>query len=170
MSANPTSYLSPKLEARKFQEKGGYGVFAIAPVACGELLTVWSGVVIPEDGLSAISTERSTHGIQVEEGFFLVPIGELEPADMFNHSCTPNAGLSGQITLVAMRDIAAGEEICFDYATSDSNDYDVFDCHCGAPGCRGKVTGSDWALPELQKRYKGYFTPYLQRRIDRLNG
>jgi hypothetical protein len=31
------------------------------------------------------------------------------------------------------------------------------------------VTGSDWALPELQKRYKGYFSPYLQRRIDRIH-
>jgi hypothetical protein len=28
------------------------------------------------------------------------------------------------------------------------------------------VSGDDWKLPELQKRYEGHFSPYIQRRID----
>jgi hypothetical protein len=51
---------------------------------------------------------------------------------------------------------------------SDSSDYDEFECHCGTDHCRKMITGNDWKLPELQRRYKGFFSPYLQRRIDRL--
>ena len=169
MSDNPSfSYLSPKLEARTCDEKGGYGVFARETIAAGEVLTVWGGVIVTQEGLSAIPEDKATHGIQVEENVYLIPMGEHEPADMFNHSCNPNAGLNGQISLVALRPIAAEEEICFDYAMSDSSDYDEFICACGAPDCRKKVTGSDWKLADLQQRYDGNFSPYLQRRIKQM--
>jgi hypothetical protein len=103
--------------------------------------------------------------LQVEDRHFLVPrpIGE---GDYVNHSCNPNAGLSGQIGLVAMRDIKIGEEVCFDYAMCDTMPYDEFDCGCGSANCRGHVSGNDWQKPELQKRYAGFFSPHVQRRID----
>jgi hypothetical protein len=105
--------------------------------------------------------------IQVEDRLFLVPrpIGE---GDYVNHSCNPNAGLSGQIGLVAMRDIKIGEEVCFDYAMSDTMPYDEFECGCGSANCRGHVGGNDWQKPELQKRYAGFFSPHVQRKIDAL--
>jgi len=87
---------------------------------------------------------------------------------MLNHSCEPSCGLVGATLLVAMRDIAVGEELTFDYATCDSSDYDEFECLCGEPTCRGIVTGLDWTKPELQERYAGWFSPYLQRRIASL--
>lgn len=61
------------------------------------------------------------------------------------------------------------EEVCFDYAMSDGSPYDEFDCTCGAADCRRRVTGNDWCRPELQQRYAGYFSPYLQRRIEQLH-
>jgi hypothetical protein len=67
--------------------------------------------------------------------------------------------------VVAMRDIAIGEELCFDYAMSDGGDYDEFECLCGSLECRGVVTGRDWQLPELQLRYAGWFSPYLAQKI-----
>ena len=70
------------------------------------------------------------------------------------------------MALVAIRPIAKGEEICYDYAMSDGSRYDEFCCSCGSSECRGRVTGNDWSLPELQVKYAGYFSPYLQRRID----
>ncbi len=105
--------------------------------------------------------------LQVEDGAYLLTEQE-GPADWVNHCCEPNAGMRGTLTLVAMRDIQAGEEICFDYAMTDGSDYDEFDCGCGAVFCRGRVTGNDWQLPELWERYAGYFSPYLSRRIDSL--
>ena len=69
-----------------------------------------------------------------------------------------------------LRDIAPDEEICIDYAMCDGSPYDEFECHCGRPNCRGRVTGNDWQLPALQSRYAGYFIPYLQRRITKMVG
>jgi uncharacterized protein len=164
----PHSYLSPKLEGRNYPEKGGYGVFAREAVSKGEVLTVWGGFIVSGSQLSNYSEYVQTHGIQVEEDCFFLPLNGDDPADYFNHSCSPNAGLSGQICLVAMRDIQPEEEVCFDYAMSDSNSYDEFDCSCGTLDCRGRICADDWKRPELQERYQGYFTPYLQRRIDAL--
>ncbi len=55
-----------------------------------------------------------------------------------------------------------------DYAMCDGSPYDEFDCECGSPLCRGRVTGEDWRNPELWQRYAGHFSPYLARRIDAL--
>ena len=167
MTEQLTSYLSPKLETRPLPKKGFFGVYACEALTAGELLAMWSGVVYSFEGLNTLQPIVISRSVQVEDDLFLVPIKHGEPADFFNHSCNPNAGLSGQIGVVAMRDIAAGEEICYDYAMSDGSTYDEFECHCGEPTCRQRVTGDDWRLPDLQERYRGYFSPYLQRRIDR---
>jgi hypothetical protein len=167
MSKAPTSsYTSSKLQLKACPEKGGFGLFAIQPIQAGEVLCVWGGEVVSEEELDQQSYEKVHHGIQIEEKIYLLPLVVGDPADYVNHSCDPNAGLNGQITLVAMRDIADGDEICFDYAMSDSTPYDEFECHCGSPKCRRFISGNDWKNPELQRKYKGYFMPYIQRRID----
>ncbi len=85
---------------------------------------------------------------------------------MINHSCDPNVGFRGNVIYVALRDIAAGEELFHDYAMERSDDY-TLDCRCGSRLCRGKVTGDDWKLPELQRRYGDYFSIYLRRKFQR---
>ncbi len=169
MAKTKNSYLSPKITLCPKPEKGGYGLLAGQAIPAGELLAVWGGRIITREELSQLGDILQRHSIQVEEDLFQVNDVEDELSDYVNHSCDPNAGLSGQIALVARRDIAAGEEICFDYAMSDGSPYDEFECHCGARNCRKIITGNDWKNPELWERYQGYFSPYLQRRIDRLN-
>ncbi len=161
------SYASPKLEARQHPEKGGWGVYAREWVRAGELLTVWSGEVVSGDQLPRLATAGYTYSVQVEEDLYLVTMRPPETADLVNHCCDPNAGLSGQLALVALRDIAPDEEICFDYATSDGSPYDEFECACGTIHCRGRVSGNDWLRPELWRRYGQHFSPYLLRRIER---
>jgi hypothetical protein len=167
-STRPAAFLSPKLEARPHRHKGGFGVFAKSLIHAEEVLVVWGGDVVLAEKFVELPAYVQQHSLQVEENLYLVPNGVDEPADFVNHSCEPNAGMRGQIVIVALRDIEAGEEICYDYATSDGGPYDEFDCACGAPSCRGKITGQDWKRPELWERYAGHFSPYLQRRIDRL--
>ena len=162
------SYFSPKLEVKPLPEKGGWGVFARQPIGAGEIITIWGGRIISGEQFAEVPPENQHSIVQIEENFYSVTIGDLEPPDFMNHSCNANVGLSGQIVLVAMRPIAAGEEACFDYAMTDSAPYDEFDCACGAPDCRGRVTHHDWQRPELWERYDGFFSIYLQRRIDRL--
>lgn len=164
----PVSYLSPKLVARANLEKGGMGVFAREPVFAGELLVVWSGELFTSATLATLPSLRRQRSIQIEEDLYMVPTRIGESADFVNHSCNPNAGIEGQIGLRAMRDIAVGEEICYDYAMSDGSPYDEFVCGCGTLNCRQRITGEDWRQPELQARYAGWFSPYLQRRIHQL--
>lgn len=163
MSDHPYSYRSPKLETRATSH--GLGNFARETVYKGELLAIWGGQVLKKDAFMQQTEYMRNISIQVGDDLFLVPI-KLEDADYFNHSCDPNAGLNGQHTLIAMREIMPGEEICFDYAMCDSVPYDEFECECGAANCRGKVTGNDWKITALWERYDGYFSPYLQRKID----
>lgn len=159
-------YLSPKVEPFAFPDKGGFGVRAVSFIPAGELIVFWGGDIVTGEQLATLPLDRQIHGIQVHDNLFQVPSGDAQPGDYVNHSCEPNVGLNSPISLVAMRDIQPGEEICFDYAMSDSTPYDDFDCACGTPSCRIRFTGDDWRLPALQARYRGYFSPYLQRRID----
>lgn len=159
------SYLSPKLVGRDSHKGGGHAVFAQEAVPQGELLVVWGGVVLTAAQLDPVAGDLAYLGVQVEEDLYLWP-PTAGPADWVNHSCAPNAGISGQMVLVAMRDIAVGEEICFDYAMTDGSPYDEFECLCGAPTCRSRITGNDWQLPALQEAYRGYFSLYLVRRMN----
>ena len=166
MNTPPSSHLSPKCEGRYKPASNMNGVFAIAPVKKGELIAVFGGVVCDGEAFEQWPEYNRMVSIQVEENLYLIP-DKISGGDYFNHSCNPNAGLQGQIALTAMRDIHPGEEVCFDYAMSDCSDYDEFECQCGAPNCRRRVTGNDWQLRELQIKYAGFFAPHIQRRIDR---
>lgn len=167
MPKQPSSFLSSKLEGRPKADGSGNGIFALKPIKQGELVAVFGGVVYEWDTFIHLPDRERSLCIQVEDRHFLVPrpIGE---GDYVNHSCNPNAGLSGQIALVAMRDIRPGEEVCYDYAMSDTMPYDEFDCGCAQPDCRKKISGNDWQKSELQKKYAGFFAPHVQHKIDHL--
>ena len=72
-------------------------------------------------------------------------------------------------TVGARRDIAAGEELTLDYALFSSAPEWRMECHCGSALCRRVVTGNDWRLPELQERYAGHFSPFINVRIAKLH-
>ena len=163
-----THFVSAKLTRKIRANKGGYGIFANRTIAAGELLVVWGGDIVTGEELVELPALMRRHSIQVEENLYMVSQELPEVGDFINHSCSPNAGLSGQLTLVAIRTINSGQEVCYDYAMSDGSAYDEFQCSCGSQQCRGAITGSDWALPDLQARYFGFFSPYLQRRIDEM--
>ena len=69
----------------------------------------------------------------------------------FNHCCDPNCETEqdekGRIFISALRDVAAGEELTYEYNLYDSDD-DSQDCYCGVPNCR-KTMFSD---QELKRR------------------
>ena len=166
MTGSNYSYLSPKLESRPHPQKGDCGVFCCEPIARDEIVALWGGKILASAEIDHDMPNFTQQVLQIEDEFYLLT-PSMEPADCFNHSCEPNLGLSGQIGLIAMRDISVGEEVCLDYAMCDGSNYDEFDCTCGAPNCRGRITGDDWKRPELWARYDGYFSPYLARRIAR---
>jgi SET domain-containing protein len=161
------SYISPK--ARKGEPSGiaGRGLVAVAPIAKDEVVAIKGGHIVDTDTLHALSDELQNSEIQIADGLHLVALSEdeYEPVMLFiNHSCDPNVGFAGNVVLVAMRDVTAGEELTTDYALFDSSD-EVMECRCGAPQCRKIIRGQDWQLPELHARYSGYFSRYLENRI-----
>ncbi len=104
--------------------------------------------------------------VQIHEDFYLGPkaLEELDDTEFFNHSCSPNAGVKGQMLLIARRDIQRGEEICFNYETTDTKGIN-FLCRCGSANCRKTITGAAWKDPAFQKEHEGFFSWYLQEKI-----
>jgi uncharacterized protein len=158
------SWLSPLAATRAAGAKGR-GVFAVAAIPAGTTVAGFGGHVVSRAELDDLDHEVQIHALQIDDDLFLASSLSFDDADYVNHSCEPNAGLLGNVIVVAMTDIAPGEEICFDYAMCDSDDYDEFVCECRTPSCRGLVTGADWKRPELQARYAGSFSSYLEQRI-----
>ena len=163
-----TAYLTDKCEVQNRDVTGGKAVFARDAIELGELVAVWSGRIVSAEELDELPEDIRRHTVQVEERLYLASHGPDEGPDFINHSCDPNTGLEGQIALVALQRILPGEEVTIDYAMCDGSPYDEFDCACGSPICRGRVTGDDWRNPVLWERYAGHFSPYLERRIKAL--
>jgi hypothetical protein len=147
----------------------GMGSFAAEPIAAGETVAAFGGYVMTGAELEHLDDDQRSRSIQIDEDLYMAPSVSPEPGDFVNHSCEPSCGLRGSVMVVAMRDIAVGEELTFDYAMCDSSPYDEFVCECAAPTCRRLITGGDWQDSELQTRYQGWFSPYLAERIEKLS-
>jgi SET domain-containing protein len=141
------SYLSPKCETRQESKIHRYGVFAKQSIQKSELIAVWGGYIVTAEALVALPKEiiETDYQLQIYPGIYLSPktVDDLGDADMVNHSCDANAGIKGQNILVARRTIQAGEEICFDYETTDTQGLN-FVCMCHTPKCRVLINGEAW--------------------------
>ena len=164
----PLSYLSPKTAVQE-SAIHGRGLFAIAAFARHEIVAIKGGHIITRAMLRELEPHLGAAEIQIGDDLFICPVTEEEREGSMifsNHSCEPNIGVRGQITFVAMRDIAAGEELTHDWAMTDDDDSSTA-CRCGTVICRGTITGKDWQMAELQERYRGYFSSYLEQKIGR---
>jgi len=165
------SYHSPKTQVRE-SKIHGRGLFAIADIAQNEIVAVKGGHIVDGKTLrKEITPLLGPVEIQIDDDLFIAPVAkeERELSMLYsNHSCDPNLGVRGEITFVAMREIRAGEELTHDWAMTDDDAYSL-ECNCGAPACRKTLTGKDWQRPDLQKRYAGYFSAYLDRKIALLD-
>jgi hypothetical protein len=143
---------------------GGKGVFATKPIAKGTRLFGDDDWADEEErkSFSALSLQqfeelkpslrtvflRYAYNSSLDQvtGAFR-PELVRDPVNFINHSCDPNAGYDGAGNIVALRSIAADEEIRMDYGTFTFSFDHEFTCRCQALWCRGKVTAKDW--PDL---------------------
>jgi SET domain-containing protein len=144
------------LEVRPTGDRGR-GVFAIAPIKRGQLLVKCEGWLAAGDQL-----EDHWFAMQVgPDSWLCTEGGGLD--DCVNHSCEPNAGFtSGEPVLYALRDIAPGEEITWDYSTSIAETGWTLDCRCGTPSCRGIVRSWSELTPEERARLRPMAFTYLR--------
>lgn len=165
------TYRSPKTEVRQSLIQGK-GLFAKEQISKGEIVAIKGGAIFIKEEWEELEKKLGAAEIQIDDNFFIAPssIEERESNMIYtNHSCNPNIGIQGQIVFVAMRNIEAGEELTHDWATTDNLDNFEMDCNCGVKNCRGKITGKDWMIKNLQEKYKGYFSWYLQQKINNQN-
>ena len=137
--------LNPKIEVRDSAIEGK-GLFAKEPFKKGEKFRVTTGeqpwvIVTDEDFQEYIKTVPSYDAVYLGSGKNRVStVSRNEnPSNYGNHSCDPNITHVGD-EMVALRDIAAGEELTVDYAQLSPKTWSM-KCNCGAKNCTGVVRG-----------------------------
>ena len=165
--------ISPKIEIREIPSKGK-GMFAKELIREGEKIMTWGGEwgvdYMDKDGAEKAAAEGKLI-MQWDDDLFSAETRGDSEGYFINHFCDPNTWLVDAFTHVARMDVQPGEEVTNDYAMmeADENFVSSWICKCGSPLCRGKVTGKDWRLQYLQERYKGHFTPLINKRISQLH-
>jgi uncharacterized protein len=144
----------------------GYGVVATRPFRTGDILLYGDGVLY-RDGddfddtyaLIVPGYEPAAHGGDGPPLFWDLTC----QSRWINHSCDPNTvvdtawdPVARRVTAwwLALRDIAPGEELTYDYAFGAEV---AEPCHCGAPACRGLIVDPDeldQLSPELRRHLK----------------
>jgi len=170
MIAPPPSdcWLHSAIEVRSSPIEGK-GLFARVAVPAGTVVSRLGGRLVSGAELERLIAEPGApyvDSIVVSETEHLV-LPPRRPNGYGNHSCDPSLWWTGPYELAARRDIAAGEEVTNDYATSTGEPGFRMACCCGSALCRGTVTGDDWRRPELRSRYGDHWVPVLLDRIAR---
>jgi len=160
------TYISPKAEKRQSRTHGR-GLYAKHLMKKGEVVAVKGGYIMTKQEWASIEGSLGPADISISDNLVIGPRTkeEYESSMMhLNHSCEPNVGVEGQIVFVTMRDVQPNEELAMDYTMMDDFDGEMA-CTCGTASCRKTINGRDWQRPELQKKYDGYFSAFLQKKI-----
>ncbi len=147
--ANDTIDEQSLIEVR--DNKGFKGVFATEPIAQDSVVFYLNGT---------ITTQPTRYTIQLGPRKHLTfPSIRKTNDDLdycwqyLNHSCEPNGYMStAEFTFRALRDIAPGEEITFNYLTTESEMAVPFTCICGSASCFGLIQGRNFLNPNESAR------------------
>jgi hypothetical protein len=164
------SWLTKK--AHRIKIPHGLGIVAKRKIKKGERVIVFGGYVITKNQFDFLPKKLKHFPFQIADDLYfgLSKISELEEADYLNHSCDPTCGFGGEIMIVAMKNIKKGEEITIDYAMCSNSKRSITSnmkkCLCGSKYCRKIITPDDWKKKGLQKKYKGFFQPFLEKKLE----
>jgi SET domain-containing protein len=145
----------------------GKGIFAKVSIKENEVCVVFGGEYTNAEGAAKARTKGKLV-MRWDEDLYSVEDRGDDPSYFINHSCDPNIWMNDAFTLATRRHIRAGEEITADYALWEAEEDSImmWECKCSSLLCCKKITGKDWRILELQKRYRGHFSPLLNKRID----
>jgi D-alanine-D-alanine ligase-like ATP-grasp enzyme len=137
---------------KKYRMKGnsicGYGIFAKQPIMRDEVIFAGEGLsqrIITKKFVKAHWNERQKRDFR----HYAYPINkdtyilwDENPVNWApqNHSCNANTAYHG-LNVVAIRNIAEGEELTLDYAYLLDESIEPFECQCGSENCRKLVFG-----------------------------
>lgn len=124
----------------------GRGGFARKNIPKGQLVIEYVGERIDKRESNRRCAENNEFIFTLNDSFDLDGNVPSNPARFINHSCVPNCDaeiIDNHIWIVANREIAAGEEITFNYGF-DLEDYRDYPCHCGSSGCVGYIVAEEF--------------------------
>lgn len=160
----------------KSSELEGSGCFATEDIKKGEVICIFKGENISFQELKKRydeGKEKICNPLQIGEKEYL----DLEEPYVFvNHSCSPNAGVRKKGELFAIKDIKRGEEISYDYSTTEWT-YEKFgkykewsmECNCKSKECRGTLGQFSTLSPKLKKKYyqAGALQDFILEKLER---
>lgn len=115
------------------------GCFTTAPIPRGACVVEYSGPRLTVEEANRRYQDRDdTYLFGLSDGKTVVDGNGM--AAFINHCCDGNCEtdeIDGRIWIVAARDIAAGEELSYDYNLYDGDGNAP--CHCGSRNCRGTL-------------------------------
>jgi hypothetical protein len=138
--------LDPSLVEFRPSPIHGLGGFAKATVPARTRIIEYVGERIDKRQSTEHCSRNNQCLFYLDEQWDLNGNVEWNPARLLNHSCQPNCDAErndGRIWIVARRDIAAGEEITFNYGY-DLESYREHPCCCGAMNCVGFIIAEEW--------------------------
>ena len=139
----------------------GRGIFADEDMREGERIQYIDGPLVKKTIRSKKESESIKNWIGVDKDTWIDT--RKSPFRFINHSCFPNAAITGKKTLVALCDIKKDAEITIDYSMTDADPYWSFSCACGAKACRKEVRAI-YAVPtDVFKRHFKYVSRPFQR-------
>jgi len=118
----------------------GRGCFATVPFARRRKIAEYTGEKITNAEAERRGRRRVLRISGLDERFSIDGSRGGNGTHYINHSCRPNAFMQtirGHLLVLALRDIAPGEEITVDYVDTLHPDHKR--CICKAPNCRGKI-------------------------------
>lgn len=128
--AFPEHPTTDRFDVRGSDDGRGAGLVALVRFPRGTLMARFSGVVRHDLALHTLQISERVH---LYDPWFL---------GMLLHSCSPNVQLDMQgFELWAARDIAVGDWLTMDYASTEDRLFRQFPCQCGTQNCRGWITG-----------------------------
>ncbi len=151
---------------------GGRGVFTRTAVRAGERLLKFAGEPLVRTDVARVAKAHGHDGyLQIGPDAYLGLSGGAD--DYVNHACEPNCHVQFSRTgvyLVARYDIAAGDELFFDYALTQIDFPFRFHCMCGHAACRGDIGNFDEVPSERMRVYRAerVLPDYIEEAMDSL--
>ena len=147
-TAHTSKNQSPRLLIRSSSIHAA-GCYTLDPIPRGRRVLEYDGARISKDLADERYADRPVTYLFGFGGTTDV-IDGFGTAMFLNHSCAPNCETEeeeGRVYIRAIRNIAANEELVYEYNLYDSEE-DNADCYCGAPHCRTTMFSDD----ELKRR------------------
>ena len=135
----------------------GEGLFAKVNFKKGNLIFAWEGV-LKKGRYPYYVGDR---WLQIEKCQWIAPLRN-NPGWYINHSCNPNSGIKNSVQIVAMKNIRRGEEVTFDYSTSESEKGWYLICDCENKNCRRIIRSYKSLSTELKLKYRDFISEYLK--------